>query len=87
VNLLVENPPARVVARSPVRALSWFDPREGVAAMIVCSILANEGLPDMFFGIGTARKGGLTKERVINTRPLASVLDFVRAKRLLAAPR
>lgn len=37
------------------------------------------------FGIGTARKAGLTKEQVLNTRPVDGVLEFVAAKRARAS--
>lgn len=40
-----------------------------------------DGLDHMFFGVGTARKAGLTKEHVLNARPLEDVLAFVAAKR------
>jgi DNA polymerase (family 10) len=40
-----------------------------------------EMLDHMHFGVGTARKAGLTREDVLNTRPLAAVLEFVAAKR------
>ena len=35
----------------------------------------------LFFGIGNARKAGLTKNDVLNTRPVEDVIEFVRAKR------
>jgi DNA polymerase (family 10) len=38
-------------------------------------------LDDMFYGVGTARKAGLTKEDVLNARPVEDVLAFVKAKR------
>lgn len=38
-------------------------------------------LDDMFYGVGTARKAGLTKTRVLNARPVEDVLAFVAAKR------
>ncbi len=37
-----------------------------------------EGLSDTFFGVGIARKGWLTKEDVINTRPLDEVREYLR---------
>jgi DNA polymerase (family 10) len=40
-----------------------------------------EMLDHMHFGVGTARKAGLTKDDVLNTRTLAGVLKFVAAKR------
>ena len=36
---------------------------------------------NMRFGVGTARKAGLTSANVLNTRPVEGVLDFVRGKR------
>lgn len=38
-------------------------------------------LDDMFYGVGTARKAGLTKEHVLNTRPVEGVAKFVASKR------
>ena len=38
-------------------------------------------LDHMFFGVGTARKAGLTKADVLNTRSVDEVLAFVAAKR------
>ncbi len=40
-----------------------------------------EMLDHMFFGVGTARKAGLTKDDVLNARPLRDVLAFVSKKR------
>ena len=40
-----------------------------------------DDMDNMLFGVATARKAGLSKEQVLNTRPLADVLRFVRAKR------
>jgi DNA polymerase (family 10) len=40
-----------------------------------------EWLDHMFYGVGTARKAGLTKADVLNARPLADVLEFVKRKR------
>jgi DNA polymerase (family 10) len=40
-----------------------------------------EMLDHMHFGVGTARKAGLTPDGVLNARPLAAVLKFVKAKR------
>ena len=39
------------------------------------------------FGVGTARKAWLTKEQVLNTRPVDGVLDFVAAKRKRTQPK
>ncbi len=38
-------------------------------------------MDNMLFGVATARKAGFTKDRVLNTRPVGEVLEFVRAKR------
>jgi DNA polymerase (family 10) len=38
-------------------------------------------LDHMFFGVGTARKAGVTKADVLNARPVEDVLAFVAAKR------
>jgi len=43
-----------------------------------------EDMDNMLFGVATARKAGITKESVLNARPLSGVLEFVRNKR--AAP-
>jgi DNA polymerase (family X) len=40
-----------------------------------------ENLDDLFYGVGTARKAGLTKGDVLNARPVEDVLEFVSAKR------
>jgi len=40
-----------------------------------------EDMDNMLFGVATARKAGFTKERVLNTRSVREVLEFVRAKR------
>ncbi|HEV2037425.1 MAG TPA: PHP domain-containing protein, partial [Candidatus Eremiobacteraceae bacterium] len=40
-----------------------------------------EDMDNMLFGVATARKAGITKEQVLNARPLRDVLDFVRKKR------
>lgn len=40
-----------------------------------------EMLDHMHFGVGTARKAGLTRADVLNTRGLSDVLKFVKAKR------
>jgi histidinol phosphatase-like PHP family hydrolase len=36
-----------------------------------------EGLQDVRFGVGIARKGGLGKSDVLNARPLAGVLEYL----------
>jgi len=40
-----------------------------------------EDMDNMLFGVATARKAGITKERVLNAQPLQDVLAFVRKKR------
>ncbi len=39
-------------------------------------------MDNLIFGIGTARKAGLTSENLLNTRPLEAVREWVRAKRV-----
>ena len=40
-----------------------------------------EDFDNLRFGVGTARKAGLTKADVLNAREADAVLDFVAAKR------
>ena len=40
-----------------------------------------DDMDNMFFGVATARKAGLTRAQVLNARPLPEVLEFVRSKR------
>jgi DNA polymerase (family X) len=40
-----------------------------------------EDMDNMLFGVATARKASITKESVLNARPLHGVLEFVRKKR------
>jgi len=40
-----------------------------------------EGLQNLYFGIGTARKGWLTKNDVVNCLPLSKVIPVLSAKR------
>ena len=54
---------------------------KGVRCSINPDAHATAGLQDLIFGIGSARKGWLTKEDVINTRPLEQVTSFLTAKR------
>jgi DNA polymerase (family 10) len=54
---------------------------KGVRCSINPDAHSTEGLQDLIFGIGSARKGWLTKDDVINTRPLKQVLPFLAAKR------
>jgi len=46
-----------------------------------------EDFDNLRFGIGTARRAGLTKTDVVNTRPLEGLLEFVAAKRKNAVAR
>lgn len=46
-----------------------------------------EDMDNMLFGVATARKAGVTKERVLNTRTLQDVLAFVSRKREGATAR
>ncbi len=41
-----------------------------------------EDMDNLFFGLGTARKAGVTRPQVLNARPAGEVLDFAKAKRL-----
>ena len=49
---------------------------------IVCSTDSHSvrGLQNMAVGVAPARRGGATAERVINTRPLRSILDEERER-------
>lgn len=40
-----------------------------------------ENFDNIFYGVGTARKAGITKERVLNARSVDEVLEFARRKR------
>ena len=46
-----------------------------------------EDMDNMLFGVATARKAGISKDRVLNARPLEEVLAFVRRKRALQSAR
>ncbi|MBE2203777.1 MAG: DNA polymerase/3'-5' exonuclease PolX [Chthoniobacterales bacterium] len=60
----------------------WPLAREkGVRCAINPDAHTTEGLKDLIFGVGIARKGWLTKDDVINTRPLHQVLPLLAAKR------
>jgi len=60
----------------------WPLAREkGVRCSINPDAHSAEGLHDLFFGIGSARKGWLTKADVINTLPLAQVEKVLQKKR------
>ena len=47
---------------------------QGVGVSICPDAHSTEGIADIRYGIGTARRGWLTKEDVLNARPLAEVL-------------
>lgn len=53
----------------------------GCAIAIDTDAHAFDSMDFMFYGVGTARKAGLTKAQVLNTRSADEVLDFVRRKR------
>ncbi len=40
-----------------------------------------EGLKDTFYGVGIARKGWLTTEDIINTKPLSEINDYLKPSR------
>ena len=54
---------------------------KGVKCAINPDAHSTAGLQDLIFGIGIARKGGLTKNDVINTLPLARIESVLKAKR------
>jgi DNA polymerase (family X) len=54
---------------------------KGVRCVINPDAHSVEGLQHLAFGVGIARKGWLTRDDVVNTRPLAAVLDLLAAKR------
>jgi DNA polymerase (family 10) len=54
---------------------------KGVKCAINTDAHSTQGLQDLFFGVGIARKGWLTREDVINCLPLARVREVLSAKR------
>lgn len=54
---------------------------KGVKCSINPDAHSTAGLQDLIFGIGIARKGGLTKNDVVNTLPLARIESVLKAKR------
>jgi DNA polymerase (family 10) len=63
----------------------WPLAREkGVRCSINPDAHSTAGLQDLFFGIGTARKGWLTKADVVNTLPLAKIRTVLAQKRMAA---
>jgi DNA polymerase (family X) len=55
--------------------------QKGVKCVINPDAHRAERLQDLWFGIGIARKGWLTKDDVMNCLPLAKIEDALRAKR------
>jgi DNA polymerase (family 10) len=55
--------------------------QKGVKCVINPDAHRTERLQDLWFGIGIARKGWLTKEDVMNCSPLAKIENALRAKR------
>ena len=54
---------------------------KGVKCAINPDAHSTAGLQDIIFGVGIARKGGLTKNDVINTLPLSRIESVLKAKR------
>ncbi|MEK7790190.1 MAG: DNA polymerase/3'-5' exonuclease PolX, partial [Deltaproteobacteria bacterium] len=54
---------------------------KGVPVSINPDAHSTEGLEDLEYGIGIARKGWLTKENVLNTRSTAEVMKFLKSYR------
>ena len=54
---------------------------KGVKCAINPDAHSTAGLQDIIFGVGIARKGGLTKNDVVNTLPLARIESVLKAKR------
>jgi DNA polymerase (family 10) len=65
--------------------LDWRHLRAAHAQGLLTSINPDahnpEGLRDVTYGVGIARKGGLTTERVLNTRGLEDVQDWLAQRR------
>jgi DNA polymerase (family 10) len=65
--------------------LDWRLLRQARQAGVMISIGADAhnlaGLGNVEFGIGVARKGWLTREDVLNTRPVEGFLSFAEARR------
>jgi DNA polymerase (family 10) len=60
----------------------WRLAREkGVKCVINPDAHSTEGLQNLYFGIGVARKGWLTKNDVVNCLPLSKVIPALQAKR------
>ena len=54
---------------------------KGVRCVINPDAHATEGLQNLYFGIGAARKGWLTKNDVVNCLPLKKIIPVLEAKR------
>ena len=54
---------------------------KGVRCVINPDAHATGGLQNLYFGIGAARKGWLTKNDIVNCLPLAKVMPVLQAKR------
>lgn len=54
---------------------------KGVKCVINPDAHSTEGLQNLYFGIGAARKGWLTKSEVVNCLPLKKVIPVLEAKR------
>ena len=61
----------------------WWPPakEKGVKCVIDPDAHRTERLQDLWFGVGIARKGWLTKDDVVNTLPLGKIEERLRAKR------
>ena len=55
--------------------------KKGVPISINPDAHSEEGLKDITYGVGIARKGWLEKKDVINTRPLAEIEKFLKRRR------
>ncbi len=55
--------------------------QKGVKCVINPDAHRTERLQDLWFGIGIARKGWLTKKEVVNCLPLGKIEALLRAKR------
>jgi DNA polymerase (family 10) len=65
--------------------LDWRHLRSAHAQGLLTSINPDAhspgGLRDVTYGVGIARKGGLTSERVLNTRGLQALQDWLAQRR------
>ena len=61
----------------------WLDRARELGVMISIGSDAHNlaGIGNMTYGVGIARKGGLTAAEILNTRDAAGFLDFARARR------